>query len=180
MHKFQDIAVLHFWRLIPPDLTLAMMVTLMHLGCTDQLWGSPGAGGGELESAHTCGPWAVPPSAAPVTAATCTPGQGDHSPSPLPRRAHQEAAGSPCLPSDLAQAQRHGACRAGTCSTTSRALSEGLKAAHRISQTPKHCAVSRSEKPLLTEMTAQRYPSDTPLPEGSAGSLSLPDQSCTL
>lgn len=65
-HAFLLLTVLkwHPWK------NSRQMVTHTHLGCTEQLWGSPGCRAGELASASTCVPLAVPPSAEPATAST--------------------------------------------------------------------------------------------------------------
>lgn len=46
---------------------------------------------------------------------------------------------------------------------------KGLKAAGGISQTPTYSAVSHSEKPLLTQVTAQRYPVTQLCQQGQQG-----------
>lgn len=144
---------LHFWSLTAPSCNSGSDGDPEAFGLHRAALGRPRLGGGELESANTCAQLPGPPSADPEAISTKQGHLGRESPSPCPG-GHQEAAGSPCLPSDLAQPHR-----AGTCSSTWR-VSPGLKVSKQLVELSKrpHTLLGHTEKPLLTQVSAHGCP----------------------
>lgn len=79
-------ASLHFWSLTPPSSNSGCGGDFEAFGLHRP------AQGGELQSALTCAPLSWPRAITPTAG---TPGQGNHGPSPLPRRVQQEAQAAP-------------------------------------------------------------------------------------